>query len=151
MKISVFSKHFIECHHRYLLGTQPYREDITPPTIGNAFAGWLARKDEHWCPQLFMSLHPENEIVDKAIFNRICADYNLGKIEKWATNNILLQDAKDWKQKTKNVKMRIVAGMLNKLENSGHITHDENTYMFNNIVNNMRDLRSDILDEELPF
>lgn len=151
MNIRVFSTHFIESSYNYLLGTKPYLEDIKRPTLSQALKIWSEKACGHFCPELFMSFHPENEIADKHIFNSICANYELHKIEKWAVENILLQLRKDWKIKTRNVKLRIVSSMLTKLENSNNITHEENVYMFNNIVNNMRELCNDLLDEELPF
>lgn len=151
MSISVFSTHLIERSRNYILGTQPYLKDIDVQTLNDAFDIFEERKDCHFLPELLMSLHPEDEIADKKIFNRVCANYKLRKIEKWITENILLQLKKDWKIKTQSVKIRIVSSMLTKLENENSITHEENIYIFNNIVNNMRDLRNDLLDETLPF
>ena len=155
MSISVFSNHFIECHVNYLTGTQAKRRDrIEETNISEAFDAWIARSDlkyRHWCPQLLMSLHPEDEIADKDIFNRVCADYRLSKVSQWATDNILLKVRADWKLQTRNVKYRIVAGMLNKLVDDNCITHDQNIFIFNNIVNNMQTLRNDLLDYDIPF
>lgn len=155
MYTSVFSKHFIECHYNYLIATQPQQKDkIEIPTLSEAIDGWIKRPDlklNHWCPELFMSFHPENEIIDKSIFNLICTDPKLRKIEQWATKNILLCIRQDWKIQTRNVKFRIVSGMLNKLVDEKRITRDENIYMFDNIVHNMRRLSNDLLDSDLPF
>lgn len=155
MSISVFSTHFIECQINYLTCTQAKRRDeIEEINLSEAFDAWIARPDlkqRHWCPQLLMSLHPEDEIADKYIFNRVCADYRLGKVSQWATDNILLKIRADWKLQTRNVKYRIVAGMLNKLVDNNCITHDQNIYIFNNIVKNMQTLRNDLLDSDLPF
>lgn len=155
MNTCVFSNHFIWCHYKYLLATQPQRKDIiTAPTISEAIDAWIERADlrnHHWCPEIFMSLHPENNVADKNIFNRICADNDLRSIEQWVTKNILLCIRKDWKIKTQNVKLRIVAGMLNNLVNKRCITSDENIYIFNNIVTNVYGLRKDMLYADLPF
>jgi hypothetical protein len=133
------------------MGTRPW-DKIEKPDLSEAVNGWIARKDlVNWMPELFMSLHPEDEIADKIIFNHICARYKLCNVHRWAVQNILLQIRADWKPKTQAVKLRIVAGMLNALEKEKIITVEENIYMFNNIVQNLRDLRIDLIDSDLPF
>lgn len=149
--MSVFSNHFVECYYKYLMGTRPW-DKIEKPDLSEAINGWIARKDlVNWMPELFMSLHPEDEIADKIIFNHICARYKLCNVHRWAVQNIFLQIRADWKPKTQAVKLRIVAGMLNSLEKEKIITAEENIYMFNNIVQNMHNLRIDLIDSDLPF
>lgn len=150
---SVFSCFIIECHYNYLLATQPQKKDIIIPTVSEAMDGWISRPDlicNPFCPQIFMSLHPEDEVADKNVFNRICANNNLRDVERWVTKNILLSMRKDL-PKTTNVKLRITAGMLNRLVNKRYITNEENIYMFNNIVKNAYELRRDMLYADLPF
>lgn len=153
---SVFSNHFIECYYNYLVGTQPQlsRDKIEPPTLAKALNFWIERQDlkeSHWCPQLFMTLHPDADIADKIVFNQICKNPELRKVEQWATKNILLCIKKDWNVKTRHVKFRIVAGMLNKLAQNHCISEDDNIYMFNNMVINMHDLDRDLIYTDLPF
>ena len=154
MSISVFSNHFIERQVLYLMATQrKQRDEIEMPTISEALDTWINRKDliTHWCPEILLSLHPGNEIADRNIFNRVCADNRLRKIEQWVTKNILMCVRKDWKIQTRNVKFRIVAGMLNNLVSEKCITHEENIYIFDNIVKNMQELSNDLIYADLPF
>ncbi len=52
---------------------------------------------------------------------------------------------------TRNVKVRIAIGMLNKLEQSGKLCKDESIEIGNNIVVNIQEIHNFIVKWELPF
>jgi len=155
MKLSVFSSHFISSHHDYLMATHPWgTNSINKITLSDAFDGWAKREDllpNHWCPELFMFLVPEFKQLDNSIYNHICTNHELRTVHNWAVNNILLNVRKDWKIQTRNVKIRILAGMLNALEYNNKISKDENIWMLSNAKLNMNTLRNDLLMSDLPF
>lgn len=148
---SVFSTNFVERCENYIKATLAPRDK--PLTITQAYDIWMDRKDLKYsrtCPTVFLSLHPEDKIFDNNIFNRICADTELRKVEQWVTNNILMKIKTDYDPRTVSVKLRIAAGMLNKLVDKS-ITDFDNVYVFNNLIRNVHGIRIDIVNDSLPF
>lgn len=77
------------------------------------------------------------------------------KTIQWYCDNVLMQLINSEnlfiEDTTAKVKLRIAISMINKLENNGLITKEENIYITNNMIRGLEDLFNDLLDDSLPF
>lgn len=150
MNISVFSNHIIErCVLYQMTSQRKPRDKIETPTLSEAIDFYIKKFDYE--PRLLLSLHPENEIADSEISYKCATKPELHTLIRWTSKNILLCVKKDWKIQTRNVKFRIMTGMLNILAKCGCISKEEGIYIHDNIVKNMQCLSNDLMFSDLPF
>lgn len=81
---------------------------------------------------------------------KIATCLELRKVIQWAVKNIVFEsifvpDMTIW------VRVRIFAGMLNNLQDSGYITHFENMFYHGMLVENVRQILYTLAIEDLPF
>lgn len=81
---------------------------------------------------------------------KITTCLELRKVVQWAVKNIVFEsifvpDMTIW------VRVRIFAGMLNNLQNSGHITHFENMFYHGMLIENVGRIIGTLTTEDLPF
>lgn len=89
--------------------------------------------------------YPNYEIAHDAIYE-YCTNKELRKVFSWGTNKIMSTILTDT-YLTVNVHIRIITGMLNKLD----IPKSLNMYYHDNLVFNISSLLCEINSEDLPF
>lgn len=135
----VFSKALLR-HYAKLCGVIPTEEDyhyIKPSKL-------LQPKVNAVFMALIYSPHQTDEETDKLIGP--ASSWEMSMIQKWINVNIM-QNIKRMSLSEFNVKLRIATCMMYKCP----MRKESYSKLCNNFVSNIRDLRDDIVLEDLPF
>ena len=138
--------HIVDRHRLYKEAKT--RTNITPSYEGDDVYNALVYLTQHsYEPHIACSTV---DYLNTDPLYKICISPELRKIIYWIGNNIISNMFKD-DYTTRNVKVRIAIGMLNKLEQSGKLCKDESIEIGNNIVVNIQKIHNFIVKWELPF
>lgn len=118
-------------------------------TINEAFDDFI-KKPNPFFPEILLARRSylEGELCDESYKISTCT--GLQNIVRWICEEIIVKLPKD-SYKTRNVKIRIVTGMLNNLERDGLIDHYLNLYYHDTFLLNIHGLMADLVKAELPF
>ena len=110
------------------------------------FARFLILDDHHILIDYFIT----DTFNDKTYIYELITNKALIHTLNWINKNILLSIHKDC-YKTIDVKLRIAVGMINKLVKEKKLKREYGTLAGNILIDNVREVRRAIINEELPF
>ena len=110
------------------------------------FARFLILDDHHILIDYFIT----DTFNDKTYIYELITNKALIHTLNWINKNILLSIHKDC-YKTIDVKLRIAVGMINKLVKEKKLKKEYGRIAGNILIDNVREVRRVIIDEELPF
>lgn len=147
----VFSKALIERWRLlYIASHRKNPPNGKTPTLKSLIAFYKKRKIS--CMHDVMECHiisTLEHVVEEARY-KLCTKKELIEVGEWVNNNIVWTLDED-NYITQGVKIRIAISMLNKLCNKGVISKEESIFFFDNIVTNIKDCKSELMMEDLPF
>ena len=100
-------------------------------------------------PHVIIPYDETEDWTDKILYE-YCKNQSLRKVTQFVVDKILVNcDKMDYK--TRNVRIRIFTGMLNKLVDNGNLDKTMAIKIHIGTIKNIRDLMSDLWTEDLPF
>ena len=100
-------------------------------------------------PHVIIPYDETEDWTDKILYE-YCKNQSLRKVTQFVVDKILVEcDKMDYK--TRNVRIRIFTGMLNKLVDSGHLDKTMAIKIHIGTIKNIKGLLSDLWTEDLPF
>lgn len=100
-------------------------------------------------PHVIIPYDETENWTDKILYE-YCKNQSLRKVTQFVVDKILV-DCGKMDYKTRNVRIRIFTGMLNKLVDSGNLDKTMAIKIHIGTIKNIRDLMSDLWTEDLPF
>lgn len=100
-------------------------------------------------PHVIIPYDETEDWTDKILYE-YCKNQSLRKVTQFVVDKILV-DCDKMDYKTRNVRIRIFTGMLNKLVDSGNLDKTTAIKIHIGTIKNIRDLMSDLWTEDLPF
>lgn len=100
-------------------------------------------------PHVIIPYDETEDWTDKILYE-YCKNQSLRKVTQFVVDKILV-DCGKMDYRTRNVRIRIFTGMLNKLVDSGNLDKTMAIKIHIGTIKNIRDLMSDLWTEDLPF
>ena len=100
-------------------------------------------------PHVIIPYDETEDWTDKILYE-YCKNQSLRKVTQFVVDKILV-DCDKMDYKTRNVRIRIFTGMLNKLVDNGNLDKTMAIKIHIGTIKNIRDLMSDLWTEDLPF
>lgn len=100
-------------------------------------------------PHVIIPYDETEDWTDKILYE-YCKNQSLRKVTQFVVDKILV-DCGKMDYKTRNVRIRIFTGMLNKLVDNGNLDKTMAIKIHIGTIKNIRDLMSDLWTEDLPF